>query len=246
MLALPREDVRDRLAMLREAGAEAFDGPGFRFIEGLVSRSESLGSAAAERLLGRASVRLEAFEVERKDARALAERSLEALDRADADADGSLRAAFERGDYRSVNRRADRLLRLARDDGSQAARRRLDRLDREARARGLVLPATLRDRLAKPNQDGRAARRVGDELAQLIFRDAAEHARSALVVARASDAVPEEVGPYNAQALSVQALGLLESVSPTYLRALLGGLEELSALRTLPERPKPRRRRRGR
>ena len=50
-----------------------------------------------------------------------------------------------------------------------------------------------------------------------------------------------EVGPYNPVSLAGRALSLSASLSPDYLQAYLAGLEDLSALRTLPE---PSRRRR--
>lgn len=50
-----------------------------------------------------------------------------------------------------------------------------------------------------------------------------------------------EIGPYNPVSLAGRALSLSASLSPDYLQAYLAGLEDLSALRTLPE---PSRRRR--
>ena len=50
-----------------------------------------------------------------------------------------------------------------------------------------------------------------------------------------------QVGPYNPISLAGRALSLSASLSPDYLQAYLAGLEDLSALRQLPE---PSRRRR--
>ncbi len=238
------KDATERLETLRAGGGAAYDGPGFRFIEGLVRRAAELDGAAERRLLERARQRLDSFEAELEAARGEATEAMESLESAGVDPKGELRAAFDRGDLRAVLRRADRALRLARDDGARAAQRRQERLARQVRARGIVLPADLRERLdgASPFA-AREARTLGDSLAKVLFRDAAEQARSSLVVARATDQLPDEVGPYNAAALSVQALGLMEAISPGYLRAYLAGLEELSALRALPEPPKRRRRR---
>ncbi len=233
-----------RLEDLRAAGGDAYDGPGFRFIEGLMRRATDLGGVAEERLQARADQRLDAFEAEFDAARTEAESAMEAIDAAQADPGGGARDAFDQGDYRAVRRHAGRALRMARDDGRQAAGRRLDRLARQVRARGIAMPAGLRSQLETPPLHARETRTLGDELARMLFRDAAEQARGSLVVARAADGLPEEFGPYNPAALSVQALGLLEAVSPGYLRAFLGGLEELSALKSLPEPPKRSGRRR--
>lgn len=50
-----------------------------------------------------------------------------------------------------------------------------------------------------------------------------------------------DIGPYNPVSLAGRALSLSASLSPDYLQAYLAGLEDLSALRTLPEPPRRRR-----
>ena len=138
----------ERLESLRSEGGDAFDGPGFRFIEGLLRRAGGLDGAAAARLSMRATQRLDAFEAEFSAARAEARVALEAVEAAESDPGGHVREAFELGDYRAVRRFAGRALRLAQDDGTQAARRRLARLARQVRARGIALPTELRDKLS--------------------------------------------------------------------------------------------------
>ena len=44
-----------------------------------------------------------------------------------------------------------------------------------------------------------------------------------------------QVGPYNPLSLAGQALSLSASLSPDYLQAYLSGLEDLMALKSLPE-----------
>ncbi len=44
-----------------------------------------------------------------------------------------------------------------------------------------------------------------------------------------------QVGPYNPVSLAGQALSLSASLSPDYLQAYLSGLEDLMALKSLPE-----------
>lgn len=251
--------MRRRLETLRASGAEVFDGPGFRFIETLLERAEGLDGVAGEHLRRRAAERLSAFEAAFASARAEARATLATLDAADADPDGDFARAFASADYGFVRREAPRALRRARTDDADAARARVVRLARQARSRGLTLQPALRASVhavtapqGAAEADGvtlsgpaelSALRTVGDQLARALFREAADHARSALVVARASDRVAEDVGPYNPEALAARTLALVEALSPGYLRATLAGLEDLAALRRLPE-PKARRRRR--
>ncbi len=237
--------MKARLERLRAAGADRYDGPGFRFVEGLFRRAEALEGAAGDHLLGRAHARLTRFEEAFTGARAQAEATLAAVRAAGADPVGELAAEFDRGDYKSVIRRAKQQM-LA-SDGGPAARRAL-RLARQAKARGVRLEPTLRakaERLETHPPGPTEARQLGDALARALFREAAEHARSALVLARAQDNLPDEAGPYNPSALTTEALSLIESVSPGYLRVYLTGLEDLAALCALPE-PKPTRKRRRR
>ncbi len=239
-----------RLEALRAQGAEAFDGPGFRFIEALLERAEGLDGVAGEHLRRRAAERLSAFEAAFASARAEARATLATLDAAEADPEGDFTRAFASGDYGFVRREAPRALRRARTDDVDAARSRVLRLARQARGRGLTLPPPLRARVQAATADGARdpdalaeLRTVGDQLARALFREAADHARSALVVARAGDRVAETVGPYNPEALAARTLALVEALSPGYLRATLAGLEDLAALRRLPEPRRGRRRR---
>jgi len=241
--------MKRRLETLRQGGAEVFDGPGFRFIEALLERAEGLEGVAGEHLRRRAAERLSGFEAAFASARAEARATLATLDAADADPDADFARAYASGDYGFVRREAPRALRRARTDDVDAARRRVVRLARQARSRGLTLQPALRARVhaatvgEQPIEALPELRTVGDQLARALFREAADHARSALVVARASDRVAETVGPYNPDALAARTLALVEALSPGYLRATLAGLEDLAALRRLPE-PKRRRRRR--
>jgi hypothetical protein len=234
--------LRQQLHTLREAGADAFDGPGFRFIEGLLGRAEDLQGAAGEQLRRRAAERLLSFRDDFEAARAEARAKLETLEAAGAPMDTEVSAAYDRGDYKTVLRHAPRMLRRAQSTGAVAARARARRLADQARARGLPLEQMELPLNALDGVDEAEARSLGDRLAAQLFRDAADHARSALVLARTVDAVSDEAGHYNPQALAARTLGLVEAISPDYLRAYLTGLEDLASLRRLPA-PKARRRR---
>lgn len=239
--------MKSRLDQLRAAGAEVFDGPGFRFIEALLGRAEGLEGLAGEHLRRRAAERLSAFEAAFASAQAEARATLGTLTAAGADPDGGFAEAFARGDYKHIKQEAARALRAARTDDVDIARERVVRLWRQAQARGATVPPSLRERVAaveRGPQPMPELRALGDRLAQALFREAADHARSALVVARAADRLPEQAGPYNPEALSAQALALVEGLSPGYLRAYLTGLEDLDALRRLPEGTPPGKKRR--
>jgi hypothetical protein len=211
--------VRARLEALRAAGAEVDEGPTLRFVARLLSRAEGLGAPARDQLLARAERRLADLEARFGAARAEAQARLAAVETVGGDPDGALAAAFARGAHADVLRRAPEALRRARDPGPAQDRRRLLRLAAQARARGIALPEGLGQVLEAGVDSDADARRLGDALARVLFRDAASQARSALAVARAADGVPPVHGPYNPQALVAETLALLARVSPAYLRA---------------------------
>ncbi len=231
-----------RLAALVAQGAAVFDGPGVRFISGLLSRSAGLSATAQARLMDRARSRLGALEARFEAAQGAAEAQVAALAVAGADPDGAFAACLAQGDFRTIERQAPGALRAAQAQAPAADLARLTRLTAEARRRGVPLHP-LSDAADAPGDppDPRAA---GDALAQRLFKAAADQARAALVVARAADAVPAHHGPYNAEALAAEGLAHLERLSPAYLRVWLASLEGLSALSALPERPKGAGRRR--
>ena len=103
----------------------------------------------------------------------------------------------------------------------------------------------------------RSPHRAVSERAQLARRDGVlayddAHAElvAAFALARATDVVPEDAGPYNPLRIASELLERMRSVSPLYLTAQLNRLEELASLLALPElpplqtrRPLPRRKR---
>lgn len=240
--------IPHRLRHARALGAEGFDGPGLRFIEGLLSRAEGLDGAARARLHARALDRLGSLETRLEAARTEATTALHAARAAGLDADGALAADFEVGEFARMAREAQaRLSKVKRDDPGVDRARAL-RLLREARGRGVTLPEAFAPEVAALDDDDPLPsaqtgadpdwRRAGDVLAQALYREAAAEAHGAVAVARAADGVAEVHGPYNPEALAAQVLATLEAVSPAFLRHLLADLEDLSSLRRLPV-PKP-------
>ncbi|MCB9523816.1 MAG: DUF2894 domain-containing protein [Myxococcales bacterium] len=241
--------VAGRLTALRAQGAEGFDGPGLRFIEGLLTRAQALAGPARVRLEARALARLDALSDRFHAARAAAQATLIALQAAGADGDGQFAAGFAAGRFTDLERRAPGALRRAQAQDPEADRARLVRLAREARKRGLPLGdagalVEAAEAGAEPPAAAPAdARAVGDALARQLFKAAADQARSAVVVARAADTVPSHHGPYNPEALVAEALARLDALSAPYLRAWLVGLEDLAGLQALPEARPPGKRR---
>lgn len=97
---------------------------------------------------------------------------------------------------------------------------------------------------------GRAPRRLASEHTQLLRRDGVlayddAHAElvAAFALARATDVVPEDAGPYNPLRIASDLLERMRTVSPLYLTAQLNRLEELASLLALPELPPPQTRR---
>jgi hypothetical protein len=239
--------VNERLEHLRHLGAPVFDPPAFRFIEGLLTRAAGLSGAAAERLERRAVTRLQTLERAFLAAQAEAASMLDQLRQEAADPEDRFAQAFERGDFGLLLRDGPRVLRQLRSDTAESARERIRRLLDDARRKGVRLPAELDTAAATAlgeagKADPRAettARALGDRLAQTLYREAADHVRAAVTVARAHDRLSDDFGMYNPQALAARALAQLEATSPVFLRHYLAGLEDLAALRQLPE-PKRR------
>jgi hypothetical protein len=239
--------LEQRLAALRSLGAETFDGPGLRFIESLLAKAAEYDGAVEERLRARAEARFETFEATFDAARAEAASMLRALHDEGADAEATFAEAFARGDFALLASEGPRVLRQLRSGSTEVHQERVRRLVAQAEARGVLLPAELADAArrvvvgglrAEPGAE-RRVREVGDRVARALYQEAAQHVRSAVVVARAHDRLSDTFGHYNPQALVARVLGQVERLSPTYLRAMLGSLEDLSTLRALPE-PKRR------
>jgi hypothetical protein len=74
------------------------------------------------------------------------------------------------------------------------------------------------------------------------YEAAAAQARAVVTVARASDELPEAVGPYNGLVLAVRTLRQLAGLSPAVLSAHVARLADLTALASLPEAGKANKR----
>lgn len=253
--ARPAEAPAARLERLRGEGADHFDPPAFRCAESLLARARAIGGGAAARLESRAAARLDLLEAALRRARAEAEEELRALAAAGGEVDPALAAALRRGDAAAARRGARRARRALAAAQGKTAIPALARLRSETQAREIRLPAEVERDLAELGCDGdlverraeQRARALSNALSAALFRESVGSARAALAVARAADNVPEDAGPYNAQALAARALQAIERLSPTYLRVILEGLDDLAGLEAAlaPEPVKKRPARRG-
>lgn len=133
-----------------------------------------------------------------------------------------LRAAFDAGDYVTVELLA-----------STRPRRR---------------PSALRDEWvarmrARAEERGVVSDADGARIADALMAAAAVEARAAAIADEARALDLETVGPYNPYALALRVLGRLDDLAPTYLAAWVAFLEDVAALE--PE-PVVERKRRGR
>ena len=228
--------LEGRLAQLVRAGAGLFDPPAVRFVEALLQRAVELPEVAGQRLVRRARERLEALEEARAKARESAAKALAELSGASPARHVDVSQAFEAGDYDWARRDAQRALREARRGRSQPDASWLQRVAERARTRTVSLPEEVARGLVHLEDAGSdlatrsRAQAVGGALSLALFREAAGAARAQLLVARALDALPEQVGAYNPQLIAAKALAALALLSPSYLRVYLSRLEDLSRL----------------
>lgn len=252
------DGLEDRLERLRAAGASTFDPPGYGFVASLLERGAALGGGAETRLRGRAEARLEALEASFDGARRDAAQRIEAL--AGAGAVGEeLRQAFEAGDYAGVRWLVRRIEHEQVDDSRRRASGLawLGRIASRARGHGARLPEDLRQLVehvaSRPAMVGapesapgtilvekdapspRTARMLANALSRAMFRETAEAARATLAMARTTDNLPDDAGPYNGQVLAARALHEMARIAPGYLQAYIAGLDDLAALEAAPE-----------
>ncbi|APR80549.1 Hypothetical protein A7982_05896 [Minicystis rosea] len=236
------------LASLREAGAEAFDPPGFGLVLALLSRAEGERDGARERIRARARERIDRLQHALESARTAATRDLSALVEAGVPVAPTIAEALARGEIQ----RARSEIRRARHDH----RKRRDRVELpwvgrlrdEARARGAALPQEMARDLERLAGDGVArdahghAVALGSAVSSALLTASAESVRATIAVARAADNVPDAAGPYNGQVLAARALAAMADLSPAYVRAVVAAIDDLAGMeaRLTPEAPKPK------
>jgi Protein of unknown function (DUF2894) len=206
------------LDALEARGGRAYDAPACDCVRALLSRADELGGGVGARLRQRAAAHLETLtrRFERDQ-----QRLADALARSERDygPQPELHKRLSRGDLSLVGRRLRRLRTLPITPG----------LARPAQATEAVAPARGRPTA----QLSERRRRV------LAYEDSVAEMVAALALARATDVVPSDAGPYNPLRIASEVLDRMRTVSPFYLAVQLNRLEELGSLLGLPELPAP-------
>jgi len=241
------EGLRERLGRLQKEGISHFDAIGMSFIEALLSRAETAGGGAGERLFARVEERLDRIEAAFVAAREQAARALAEFEEAGGEVPSELEQALARGEFDIVRQSARRRLNELVRGRARIRIPYLPRLAREALERDIKPIEDLAQSLAAmAGEDGLIERRqlgrallFSSALSRALLRESLERARAPLALARAADNVPEAAGPYNPQALAARALAAVSELSPSYLRAFVAMLDDLAALDAAAE-PAPR------
>ncbi len=240
------------LERLRVAGAANFDPAAFRYLEVILGRAGEMDRSVRGVLVERARPRLEALEQALDNARREASGVLQTASASGLDVEGDVVRMEQQGDIHQALRVAKRLVRALERERKTASFPWLGRMAERARRRGVRLPPRAETpmqgiepaTLEQPLPHSQAIR-LSAVLSRALFRKSADDAKALLAVARASDGLPEECGPYNSRVLAARTLRVMADISPSYLRAYVGLLEDLAFLQKLPEPKKPKRRARS-
>jgi hypothetical protein len=208
------EALRASLSELEARGARAYDALGCDCVRELLARAEELGGGVARRLCLRAEAHLSALGA-----------------RFSGEAD---RVAARLKDYESERgEQADLREQLGSGELEQLARRlRRLRAAPPLRARPLSLKRT-----APGGNFARAGVSTLRRKRVTVYEDSVAQMVATLAMARATDVVPEDAGPYNPLRIASEVLERVREVSPFYLAVQLNRLEELASLLSLPELP---------
>lgn len=91
---------------------------------------------------------------------------------------------------------------------------------------------------ARAEERGVALDAGGARVADVLLSVAAIEARAAAIADEARSLDLETIGPYNPYALALRVLGRLDELSPSYIAAWVGFLEDVAALEPEIEQPK--------
>jgi hypothetical protein len=219
-------DVERALDELEARGARTYDAPACDCVRALLTRAEELGGGVAVRLRDRAASHLTSLEARFardqqrvQSALARSEQQLGELP--------ELRKRVERGDLGFVGRRLRRLSVLP-----------------PALAMGVRVAAVSESAAAAPRERTTTAsprpslRPISDRRRRIVaYEDSVAQLVAAFALARATDVVPNDAGPYNPLRIASELLDRMRAVSPFYLAVQLNRLEELGSLLSLPELP---------
>lgn len=238
-------EARARLYGLIEEGAQAFDEPNLRYIEALLSRIEG-DSALGERLLPRIAARFEAVEASMRKAREEAESvhaEIAGVCRESAD---EVRRLIDAGHFREAKRLGKSRLRSFDPEAEARLFQRIATILEQFEAHNLQPPSDLRQRLdalhlSRPLGPSafREGRILAFELSTFVLETILTRSRGSALLTRIRSRthLPEQIGPYNPQAVATHTLDLISRLSPEYLGVWLRILDELQALERLLPKP---------
>jgi Protein of unknown function (DUF2894) len=209
-LARQLDALEGELARLEGRGARGYDAAGCDCVRALLEHAEQLAGEVGERLSARAAAHLDALRERFERDRSRVAQALEQAERALGELP-ALRRRLSAGELSAVAR--------------ALRRRRAARPSRQPERRAAL------DRTAEVH----ALRRRR----QLAYEDSVAQLVASLALARATDGVPADAGPYNPLRIASQVLDRMREISPFYLTVQLNRLEELASLLELPELPAP-------
>lgn len=207
------ESARAALLELEARGARAYDAPACDCVHALLARADELGGGVAARLALRAESHLSSLRARFDADRARVAERLEACE-ATRGEQTELRRWVESGDLLRAGRRLRRL-----------------RVLPATPARSLAVKQPVATSFTRANAHVLRKKRV------TVYEDSVAQMVATLAMARATDVVPEDAGPYNALRIASDVLERLRGISPFYLAVQLNRLEELASLLSLPELP---------
>ena len=219
--------LADRLHALADRGAESFDPEGYRLAARLIDAQ----------IDARALLRIEKLEQELEQTKQRLAEQLELLRERGIELSEPALQAQQSGDLRKTLRLLQRL-EAGRVEEPQSSSRWAAMLAARAQKRAVRLPEELAFRVDRLTQAPEApvpqASELAHALSHVMFVDSIASSRATLAIARASDNVPEDSGPYNPQVIAARALAELAELSPSYAQAFVSGLDDLASLEGIP------------
>lgn len=217
--ACDTESIESRLDAIEAQGARIYDAPACDCVRTLLDRAEELGGAVGARLRDRASAHLDALTERFARYKQRVGQKLAATEEVHGELI-ELRKRFERGELVSTARTIRRL---------------------QLRP---IYVRNLRNPSGNEQPTGTSREQKNSHLSQrrkraVAYEDSVAQLVAALALARATDVVPADAGPYNPLRIASEVLDRMREISPFYLAVQLNRLEELGSLLNLPELPPP-------
>ncbi|MFT3921647.1 MAG: DUF2894 domain-containing protein [Myxococcales bacterium] len=212
---------------LEAKGARGYDAPACDCVRALLTRAEELGGGVGAILVARAESHLSSLSARFDRDTARVRERLEHV-QTDPDTAERLQNLLQRGD---VVRVARTLRRIAVQPVSRPQATSYETV---------ASPAPKPDSLPPPRgRNSQLPPRSLRKQRAVVYEDSVAALVASFALARATDVVPEDAGPYNPLRIASNTLDRMREVSPFFLTVQLNRLEELASLLALPELPAP-------